>query len=101
MIKKISFSVILLAFMLFMTTSCEEWLDVNNNVDAPAAVEGYLYLAGIQQAYQGLYWDIRAAGPLTQMMGTFIIYQLGKITTIPQGAMAPASNGEWCTGYRE
>jgi hypothetical protein len=70
MIKKISFSVILLAFMLFMTTSCEEWLDVNNNVDAPAAVEGYLYLAGIQQAYQGLYWDIRAAGPLTQMMGT-------------------------------
>ncbi|MFZ2286670.1 MAG: SusD/RagB family nutrient-binding outer membrane lipoprotein [Bacteroidales bacterium] len=70
MIKKISFSVILLASVLFMTTSCEEWLDVNNNVDAPAAVEGYLYLAGIQQAYQGLYWDIRAAGPLTQMMGT-------------------------------
>lgn len=70
MIKKISFSVILLASMLFITTSCEEWLDVNNNVDAPAAVEGYLYLAGIQQAYQGLYWDIRAAGPLTQMMGT-------------------------------
>ncbi len=83
MIKKISFSVILLAFMLFMTTSCEEWLDVNNNVDAPAAVEGYLYLAGIQQAYQGLYWDIRAAGPLTQMMGTSVMtYYAQQYTTL-------------------
>ncbi len=70
MIKKISFSVILLAFLLFMTTSCEKYLDVNQNVDAPAYVEGYLYLAGIIQAYQGMYWDVRATGPLTQMMGT-------------------------------
>jgi len=83
MIKKISFSVILLASVLFMTTSCEEWLDVNKNVDAPAAVEGYLYLAGIQQAYQGLYWDIRAAGPLTQMMGTSVMtYYAEHYTTL-------------------
>jgi hypothetical protein len=70
MIKKILISVLLVVSLLFLTTSCEEYLDVNHNVDAPAYVDGYLYLAGIQQAYQGLYWDIRAAGPLTQMMGT-------------------------------
>lgn len=49
---------------------CEKYLDVNKNIDAPDAVEGYLYLANITQQYQGLYWDIRAVGPLTQMMGT-------------------------------
>ncbi|MBE0666202.1 MAG: SusD/RagB family nutrient-binding outer membrane lipoprotein, partial [Bacteroidales bacterium] len=70
MIKKISFSVVLAALLLFMTTSCEDYLDVNQNLDAPAQVEGYLYLAGIQQAYGGLYYDIRAAGTLSQMMGT-------------------------------
>ena len=70
MIKKISFSVMLLASLLFITTSCEKYLDVNNNVDAPAYVEGYLYLAGIEQAYNGMYYDLRALGTLTQMMGT-------------------------------
>lgn len=70
MIKKISISVVLLASFMFITTSCEDWLDVNKNVDAPDYVEGYLYLAGILQQYQGMYWDVRATGPLTQMMGT-------------------------------
>jgi hypothetical protein len=50
MIKKISISVLLAASLLFLNTSCEDFLDVNQNVDAPAYVEGYLYLAGIQQA---------------------------------------------------
>src|SRR5512133_845209 len=70
MIKKISFFVVLAALLLFMTTSCEDYLDVNQNVDAPAEVEGYLYLAGIEQAFNGLYYDIRATGTLTQMLGT-------------------------------
>jgi hypothetical protein len=70
MIKKISISVLLLVSLLFLTTSCEKYLDVNKNIDAPAYVDGYLYLAGIEQAYGGLYYDLRAAGPLTQMMGT-------------------------------
>ena len=30
----------------------------------------YLYLSGIQQAYYGIYYDLRALCPLTQMMGT-------------------------------
>jgi hypothetical protein len=70
MIKKISFSGIVLVSLLFMTTSCEKWLDVNHNIDGPSYIPDYLYLAGIEQAYQGLYWDIRAIGPMTQMMGT-------------------------------
>lgn len=49
---------------------CEKYLDVNKNVDSPAEVEGYLYLANITQQYQGIYWDVRAIGPMTQMMGT-------------------------------
>jgi hypothetical protein len=70
MIKKISISVLLLASFMFMTTSCEDYLDVNKNVDAPDYVEGYLYLAGIIQQYQGMYWDVRATGSLSQMMGS-------------------------------
>lgn len=51
-------------------TSCEDYLDVNTNVDAPDQVEAHLYLAGITQNYAGIYFDLRAAMPLTQMMGT-------------------------------
>jgi len=68
-----SFKSIILCALACVTlglTSCDDYLDVNKNTDAPDYVEGYLYLAGIQQAYQGIYWDIRAIGPLTQMMGT-------------------------------
>ncbi|MGV3763811.1 SusD/RagB family nutrient-binding outer membrane lipoprotein [Parapedobacter sp.] len=58
-------------FPLFLLLgSCEKYLDVNQNIDAPAEVDGFLYLANITQQYQGIYWDIRAIGPMTQMMGT-------------------------------
>ena len=67
--KKIFFA-ILLAVCTLSFTACEKYLDVNNNVDAPDRIDGYLYLAGILSNYQGVYWDIRATGPLTQMMGT-------------------------------
>lgn len=56
--------------MFFGLGSCEKYLDVNKNIDAPDYVEGYLYLANITQQLQGIYWDIRAIGPMTQMMGT-------------------------------
>jgi hypothetical protein len=68
MIKKISLSVLLLISLLFLNTSCDDYLDVNNNVDGPTYIDGYLYLAGIEQSYQGMYYDVRATGPLTQMM---------------------------------
>ena len=67
--KKI-ISVILLAATVFNFTACQKYLDVNTNQDAPDYVEAGLYLPGILSAYQGFYWDIRALGPLTQMMGT-------------------------------
>lgn len=67
--KKI-ISCILLAATVFSFSSCEKYLDVNKNMDAPDEVEAGLYLAGILSAYQGCYWDIRALGPLSQMMGT-------------------------------
>lgn len=51
-------------------TSCNDYLDVNKNTDAPDYVEGYLYLAGIEQAYNEMYYDLRAIAPMTQMMGT-------------------------------
>lgn len=57
-------------FLLLSTTACEDYLDVNKNVDAPDYVDGYLYLAGIQQNYENLYSDVRAIAPMIQMMGT-------------------------------
>lgn len=68
--KKIFGYIITLTLLFFATTSCEDYLDVNKNVDAPNYVEGHLYLPGIIQAYQGMYYDVRATAPLTQMMGT-------------------------------
>lgn len=56
--------------LFLLLGGCKKYLDVNQNTDAPARVEPHLYLAGITQHYQGIYWDIRAIGPLTQMMGT-------------------------------
>ena len=63
-------STILLAVVVLSFTGCEKYLDVNTNQDAPDYVEAGLYLPGILSAYQGFYWDIRALGPLSQMMGT-------------------------------
>lgn len=56
--------------LFLLLGGCEKYLDVNHNIDAPARVDGYLYLANNIQQLQGVYWDIRAIGPLTQMMGT-------------------------------
>ena len=66
--KKIFAGIMMLAAVAF--TGCQKWLDVNKNTDTPDYVEASLYLSGIQQSMQGLYWDIRATGPLTQYMGT-------------------------------
>lgn len=65
-------TILLLASMSFTFSSCESWLDVNNNVDAPDYITEDLYLAGILSAVgQGNYWDIRATSVLSQGMGTY------------------------------
>lgn len=61
---------ILLIFTVLNFSSCEKYLDVNKNVDAPDQIKAELYLAGILSAWGGCYYDIRAIGPLTQMFGT-------------------------------
>jgi hypothetical protein len=61
---------ILIIPVLLFASSCKKYLDVNKNLDAPDYVEGYLYLSGIMGAYFGIYYDLRALDPLTQMMGT-------------------------------
>ena len=53
--KKIFAGILMLTAVAF--TSCQEWLDVNINQDAPAHVDSHLYLAGIIQQFQGIYWD--------------------------------------------
>ncbi|MEG0517802.1 MAG: SusD/RagB family nutrient-binding outer membrane lipoprotein [Bacteroidales bacterium] len=58
------------ALFIFINTGCDKYLDVNHNVDAPDRIDAYLYLPGILSSYQNAYYDIRATGPLTQMMGT-------------------------------
>ena len=69
--KKNKFLYIIATIMMALsTTSCDDFLDVNTNIDAPDHVQGYNYLAGIEQAYYGIYFDLRAICPLTQMMGT-------------------------------
>ncbi len=72
--KKIIYSVLLLTSLLITNVSCDNYLDVNNNVDSPDYVEAYLYLAGIEEAYQERYYDIQATAPLTQMWGTSSSY---------------------------
>ena len=67
--KKIISSVLLVVCLMGIS-GCEKYLDVNTNVDAPDYVDAGLYLPGVLSAYQGFYWDIRALGPLTQMLGT-------------------------------
>ncbi len=82
--KKHSIFALLAAMVLSIAaTGCDDYLDVNTNTDAPDYVDGYLYLAGIEQAYQGMYWDIRALGPLTQMFGTtsYTTFALHRFTT--------------------
>jgi len=64
--KKIT--LFLLSAALLSALGCKKYLDVNKNIDAPDYVDAYLYLANIEQQFQGIYWDIRAIGPLTQMM---------------------------------
>jgi hypothetical protein len=59
-----------MSLVLVTGISCKKYLDVNKNVDAPAYAEAYLYLANITQQYNGLYLDLRAIAPMTQMMGT-------------------------------
>lgn len=66
--KKIT--IILLGLILMFNFSCEDYLDVNKNIDAPDYVDDYLYLANVLTSYQDIYFDLRAIMPLSQMIST-------------------------------
>lgn len=89
--KKFSIIAAVAAILAFSATSCEDYLDVNENVDAPSYVDAYLYLSSIIQYTGDIYWDIRGIGPLTQMMGT------SSYTTYAQNYYTAGSDacGEW------
>jgi len=64
--KKIIYSVFILALMLF-TTGCTKWLDVNRNPNGPEKVTAYLYLASMQQNLAlATQWDARMLNYYTQ-----------------------------------
>lgn len=64
------FTIILLAVLGFASTGCDNYLDVNKNVDAPDYIEGYLYLPGVESALGVAYYDIRATSALAQVFAT-------------------------------
>ncbi|MDR1983322.1 MAG: SusD/RagB family nutrient-binding outer membrane lipoprotein [Prevotellaceae bacterium] len=66
--KKI-LTILLSGLLVFSNTSCDSYLDVNKNIDAPDYIDAYLYLPGICASFQCIYFDIRAVGTMTQMMG--------------------------------
>ncbi len=68
-------TILLLASMSFTFASCDSYLDVNKEVDAPEYVTEDLYLAGILSALgQGNYYDVRATSVLTQSFGNYDDY---------------------------
>ena len=67
--KRFTIISILSVFLLF-NSGCDDYLDVNKNIDAPDYVEDYLYLSGVLQTYGDIYSDLLAVAPLTQMWST-------------------------------
>lgn len=64
--KKILFSLIL-GTVLLISTSCEDWLDVNKNPNGPEKVTAYLYLGAMQQQLPlSMQWDARMLNYYTQ-----------------------------------
>jgi hypothetical protein len=55
--------------LLVFNTGCEDYLDVNKNIDSPDYVDDYVYLSGILQAYQDRYNDILFIAPMIEMFG--------------------------------
>lgn len=62
--------VILFSAIMFFNISCEDYLDVNKNIDAPDYIDDYLYLNNILSAYADIYFDLRAVAPMAQMWST-------------------------------
>ncbi|MCD8031985.1 MAG: SusD/RagB family nutrient-binding outer membrane lipoprotein [Bacteroides sp.] len=51
----------ILSVLMLLNTSCDDYLDVNTNIDSPDYIEDYLYLSGIQQSFQDVFYDLTYA----------------------------------------
>ena len=61
----------LLSLPMLFNTGCDDYLDVNNNIDSPDYVEDYIYLSGIIQTYQDITYDLTYVFlPMTSMWTT-------------------------------
>jgi hypothetical protein len=62
----------LFAALLFFNTSCDDYLDVNINIDAPDEnnLPDYLYLSGVEATLQDIYTDIRHVGGMASMISS-------------------------------
>ncbi len=69
--KKI-LSIVMIIVVAILSYSCDKYLDVNKHKDAPDenTVSPYLYLAGVEGAFQEYYYDLRSIMPVVQYMGT-------------------------------
>lgn len=63
-------TILLLASVTVFSAGCDDYLDVNKNIDSPDRVDAHLYLAGILGYYVGYYYDLRGLMPLCQYTGT-------------------------------
>ena len=63
-------TILLVASVAFLNVRCDDYLDVNKNIDTPDHVDAYLYLSGIEGYYMGYYYDLRGLAPLCQYFGT-------------------------------
>ena len=66
--KNLILSIFAAAAVGFGATSCDDYLDVNNNVDGPAYVDAYLYMPQIQEAFNNVYNDLRYAASMCNLV---------------------------------
>ncbi|HRZ98626.1 MAG TPA: SusD/RagB family nutrient-binding outer membrane lipoprotein, partial [Paludibacter sp.] len=65
--KKILISLAILS-TVFIASSCDDYLDVNKNIDTPDWVEPNLRLAPILSGFTSNYWDARIIAPMSQYL---------------------------------
>ena len=64
--KKKIISLIAIISIIFFAASCDEYLDVYNNVDTPDWVQPNLRLAPILSGFVSNYYDVRIVAPMCQ-----------------------------------
>jgi hypothetical protein len=99
--KRFSIISVLSVFLIF-NMGCDDYLDVNNNVDAPDIVEEYLYLSSITQTmspYYDTYHDLFAIAPMIQMFSTTAGVYTGFANHYTYSLTSDVGSVHWRTVY--